>query len=380
MLVIGASQSLLTSLAVIINQQTLAGANHHVAIIQSASMAGLLCSLFYMQFSQRANPVNVYTRPHLLAWICLCFVPWMPALAFAGLIFMASFALHLSSPSLPVVYQSIYPGKLRGKVVAKIRQWQMAAAMMAGWLCSQALEFDPATMSIFYPLLAVSGLIFAHQFSRIKIGKKNLSLASHKLSVYWHILRSDRSFALFMTFQFLLGTCNIAGVAVLSLSVNNSEFQRLSPGDAMLILTVLPTLAMFMSFKFWGLLFDRLSTVHFRALASIIIGCGFFCYPFFGFWGLVVGSIIWGIGRAGGQLAWTIGVLPFASPDRVRQYMAIHTFLTGVRGVLAPFIGIALVTTQISEQTLFIVVGVGILCSAGLTLRYVETPEKRIPS
>ena len=377
MLVVGASQSLLTSLAVIINQQTLGGSHNHVAIIQSASMAGLLCSLFYMQFSQRANPVTVYTRPHVLAWLLLFFVPWAPALAFAGLIFLSSFALHLSSPSLPVVYQTIYPKNIRGKVVAKIRQWQMAAAMLAGWLCSEALEIEPDSRALFYPLLAIAGLVLTKQFSTIKMGRKDLAMASQKIGVYFRILREDKSFLLFMIFQFLLGTCNIAGVAVLSLSVNNQQFQLLSPSDAMLVLTVLPTLAMFISFKAWGYLFDRLSTVHFRALASSIIACGFFFYPFFGYWGLVIGSIVWGIGRAGGQLAWTIGILPFASPDKVRQYMAIHTFLTGLRGVVAPFLGIFLVTQQMSEKTLFLIVGFGILCSALLTLRFVQTPETR---
>ena len=40
--------------------------------------------------------------------------------------------------------------------------------------------------------------------------------------------------------------------------------------------------------------------------------------------------------NAGADVAWSLWVTKFAPPDRVADYMAVHTFFTGVRGVLAP--------------------------------------------
>jgi len=37
-------------------------------------------------------------------------------------------------------------------------------------------------------------------------------------------------------------------------------------------------------------------------------------------------------------------VTKFAPPDRVADYMSVHTFLTGVRGVLAPMCAFYIVT------------------------------------
>jgi MFS family permease len=59
------------------------------------------------------------------------------------------------------------------------------------------------------------------------------------------------------------------------------------------------------------------------------------------FWGLVTGAVVYGISNAGGDVAWSLWVTKFAPPERVADYMSVHTFLTGVRGVLAPALGFA---------------------------------------
>jgi MFS family permease len=61
------------------------------------------------------------------------------------------------------------------------------------------------------------------------------------------------------------------------------------------------------------------------------------------FWGLVIGAIIFGISNAGGDVAWSLWVTKFAPPGRVADYMSVHTFFTGVRGVLAPLVAFTLV-------------------------------------
>ncbi len=59
--------------------------------------------------------------------------------------------------------------------------------------------------------------------------------------------------------------------------------------------------------------------------------------------GLVVGGIVFGISNAGADVAWSLWVTKFAPPDRVADYMSVHTFFTGVRGVLAPVAAFSLV-------------------------------------
>jgi hypothetical protein len=47
---------------------------------------------------------------------------------------------------------------------------------------------------------------------------------------------------------------------------------------------------------------------------------------------------------AGGDVLWNLWTIKFAPPGRVSDYMALHTFTTGIRGVVAPFFGFYLIT------------------------------------
>ena len=48
---------------------------------------------------------------------------------------------------------------------------------------------------------------------------------------------------------------------------------------------------------------------------------------------MIGGAIIFGISYGGGDVAWSLWVTKFAPPERVADYMSIHTFLTGARGI-----------------------------------------------
>jgi MFS family permease len=52
--------------------------------------------------------------------------------------------------------------------------------------------------------------------------------------------------------------------------------------------------------------------------------------------GLMLGAVVYGISTAGGDVAWGLWVTKIAPPHQVTDYMAVHTFATGIRGVLAP--------------------------------------------
>jgi MFS family permease len=52
--------------------------------------------------------------------------------------------------------------------------------------------------------------------------------------------------------------------------------------------------------------------------------------------GLITGAVVFGISNAGGDIAWSLWVTKFAPENRVADYMSVHTFFTGLRGVAAP--------------------------------------------
>ena len=55
--------------------------------------------------------------------------------------------------------------------------------------------------------------------------------------------------------------------------------------------------------------------------------------------GVLLGSVLAGIGMGGANLAWNLWVTKLAPSDKVKDYMSIHMSFTGFRGFFAPFAG-----------------------------------------
>jgi MFS family permease len=72
---------------------------------------------------------------------------------------------------------------------------------------------------------------------------------------------------------------------------------------------------------------------------------------------LVISAVIFGIGTSGGDLAWNLWVTKFAPADKVSDYMAVHVFFTGIRGVLAPPVGFFLARYMTLQQMSFLSAG-----------------------
>ena len=378
-MLLGCSQPILGAIAIIIVKQVLDGSNQLVALIQAGSMAGLLVSLFYTKFFSSSKPQKDYAIPQIFGWLAIILSGFSnTAMTFAALTFFALAMFHISSPSQGVLYQRIYGAVSRGRIVGRIKQWQLLVAVSVSFALGHVLETSPNSYHPAYVGIGILGLASAFIFMSIN-SQSDLPSSDHRppFKSYIKILYQDRRFSLFMLFQFLLGIANISGIAVFQVFINDKEYLALSPEQAALVTGVLPPLAMFFSIRAWGWVFDRVNIIHFRIMTSVVMGVGFLLYPIFGFWGAMLGTLVWGIGRGGGQLAWSIGVLDFAPDGQSSSYLSIHTFLTGVRGVVAPFLGIWILETQLEPAQLFWLVSGLIFLSAILTWKFVPQPEQR---
>jgi MFS family permease len=108
-------------------------------------------------------------------------------------------------------------------------------------------------------------------------------------------------------------------------------------GRIALLTIVVPNLARLVLSPLWGYLFDRMNFFVLRCLLNLGFAIGIVSFFIGDTWtGMAVGAVIFGASNAGGEVAWSLWVTKFSPPDRVADYMSVHTFLTGIRGVLAP--------------------------------------------
>ena len=102
------------------------------------------------------------------------------------------------------------------------------------------------------------------------------------------------------------------------------------------------------SYLFWGEYIDKKGPLRIRYLTILL----FSFVPFFyflanrfqgvGLWLIFVAAAISGLAAGGGELSRFNYVSRIAAADKVQSYWGIDFTLMGIRGVIAPFIGIGL--------------------------------------
>ena len=120
--------------------------------------------------------------------------------------------------------------------------------------------------------------------------------------------------------------------------------ELLTAGTIALLTGVIPNIARLVVNPLWGWLFDHMNFFVLRLTLNLGFALGILSFFVSGsVAGLVAGAVFFGIANGGADVAWGLWVTKFAPPERVADYMAVHTFFTGVRGVVAPVVAFYLV-------------------------------------
>jgi MFS family permease len=161
-------------------------------------------------------------------------------------------------------------------------------------------------------------------------------------------VKEDRVFRWTLVSWMLLGFANLAMFPLRTEYLASDPSKHglgLAPDQVSLYTAVIPNLARLVFNPIWGPLFDRMNFFKLRIILNTGFMLGFL--SFFtgnGTLGLVIGAILFGISNAGADVVWNLWVTKIATPEKTAEYMAVHSFLTGVRGVIAPVLAFQLTT------------------------------------
>lgn len=318
------------------------------------------------------------------------------------------------------VWRSNYPSSDRTSIAGRLASVQAivlaASGFIIGWLLDAFSRNDSWTMQmlsgkeglvdlepsglgqlafrVIFPALAFFGILGALIYARVRLrGQSRLARAERASSKQhspsfnplsaFRVLKRDPRFLRYMICQFVLGTGNLMLFAPLTL-ILTEQFDA-SYLEGILVITIIPLVLMPLAIPGWARLLARMHVISFRAIHSwlfVVTGLLFLAgstleaFPL-----IVLGSIVMGIAFGGGVLAWNLGHQHFARPEQDSLYMSVHVTLTGVRGIIGPYLGVLVYELlRPSGHGGFV-----FACSAGLTtlgalgfvlLRRVTTLEK----
>ncbi len=246
-------------------------------------------------------------------------------------------------PLMTQVYQDNYPSEERGKLYARTFSLRILGAMLFAWLGGKFLDWRPDWFPVLLLVFAAAFVVAAIAIGGIPSQPLQDSGSAHPLHALKYV-RSDRVFRHTLIVWMFMGFANLMMLPMRVEYLGNPKHGLgLSAASIGLLTGVIPNLARLIMNPVWGWLFDRMNFFGLRFTLNLGFALGIAAFFTSNSWpGLIVGAVIYGISNAGGDLAWGLWVTKVASPERVADYMSVHTFLTGIRGVLAPIIGFQL--------------------------------------
>lgn len=279
---------------------------------------------------------------------------------------MISYAAAASVIPLYVsVYESNYRPQFRGRLFVKNYFLRITSnilfALGAGFLLDRHLTWFPVIIICY----ALCFLVSAGCVSRMPMPPLKATGGRNPLTALRHV-REDRVFRWTLVSWMLLGFANLAMFPLRTEYLASPRYGLgLEPYHVALYTAVIPNIARLLFTNFWGPLFDRINFVKLRVILNAGFMLGFL--SFFtgtGAVGLTIGAILFGISNAGADVVWNLWVNKIATPDKTAEYMAVHSFLTGVRGVIAPLLAFYLTTIMPISWIAMGCAGLVILASA----------------
>lgn len=248
--------------------------------------------------------------------------------------------------------KDFYADAIRGRVYAVLSAVALAGGVVAVYAVGRWLDADPEAFRTYLPIAALVQLVGVAVLWRLAergadarpspTPRWTCAVLVRPVRQMGAVLRGDPVFRryeqAFMTYGAAFMLCD-ALLPVLATTKLGMEYRDYAHSTQVIL--KLATLALMLPM---GWILDRFGPVRTSALAFAVLTL----YPLLlavagGATGVGVASVVYGIGMAGVSMGWMLGPVALAGDAaRVPQYVAIHTTLVGVRGIVFQGLGMLL--------------------------------------
>ncbi|GHB99180.1 MFS transporter [Cerasicoccus arenae] len=271
-------------------------------------------------------------------------------IAFTLLFVVASIIFNQQAPMMIRAYSSNYSPTERGQKVSTVLVIVAGCGAVYSFLGGRLLDWNFNLYPLILIVIAISCFISASLIHRIPsepLTQAETGNPFRSFSLIW----KDKLFGWLLMSWALMGFANIMTIPIRVEILANPDYGINASNEQIALATfIIPAVARVLSGKVWGALFDRMNFILWRICVNSCFFIGLLL--FFSGMNLPViylGATFIGLGMGGGMIGWNLWVTKIAPLEKVSAYMSIHTMLTGLRGVIAPFVGY-LVLTSFSSQ------------------------------
>ena len=313
------------------------------SVLQASGSVGMLLTpLVLIWAAKRAggagkSAARLFLAAALFVLLAACAPGKDPALYVWGCL-AAFVCVAAASPLFASIYEANYRADRRGDLFSRNVVIRILASVLFAKLGGMLLDHDISAWRWVLGGFAAALFAGAWCLRRSPVVNIQTSAGTHPLRAFRHV-REDKVFRWTLVSWMFMGFANLAMLALRVEYLAATHYGlRLNAATVALLTSIIPNIARLAFTRVWGRLFDRVNFFTLR----IVLNAGYMLgiISFFtgaGMSGLIAGAILFGISNAGADVAWSLWVTKVAPAGLTGEYMTVHTFLTGVRGVIAPF-------------------------------------------
>lgn len=314
---------------------------------------GLIASSNFIGFLMSAPLTGMLNRTSIRRSQILASLTALAALAMgmatissSGILFAVSVAIssaafHLRQPFFTDLYGELYPEDRRAKMIALGLRLNLMIALLMGLLYGWRLDEDLGNWRWITGLCTVilaSGSILLSRLPGRRVIPRG--------DAWWQAMAIPFRNPIFVyveTSWMLVGFGNLWTLPLRAVYLAEKERGLgLSPGTVTLLLVIIPVAVRLMFNPLWAKLYQRLSFPALRLSINLFFISSVPLYFISDRMGiLILASVLFGMGTSGSPFIWQLWVTRIVSQSETRIYQSAHAFLAGIRGVIAPFVGFA---------------------------------------
>jgi MFS family permease len=328
-----------------------------IAVVSAAPMFGNLSSLLWSRLAAGRPKVPLVLSLQVLIVICVAAIAASPrsnvGLAMLLVAVVLSRLVIAGIVTLRSVIWSLnYERSSRARATGRLQAITSLMFVLVMGIGAMVMDAHPESFRVLYAVGVLCGCLGVWAYSGVVVRgerrqrvreRRNERDASGR-SGFLGILRTDKLYARYQAHQFIAGFASMMIepplVYLVSKQIGASYFQSIG------IVMLIPFVLYLATIQLWARWLDRIHVAEFRAKQNALWVAGYLVMA----WGALTLSLVWlavgrilaGVVGAGGSLAWQLGHNDFAPKEQLSAYMAVHVTLTGLRGAIAPFLGMAL--------------------------------------
>lgn len=313
------------------------------SLISAAPFIGHLVSVFYVarMSTTRLRKSTLASVPALAAGALLAFSRFaQDGTVYATGTTIAMVVFAMKTPFLTGIYEENFSHRTRGLLFSGGVLTAIVSSIACNYTFGAMLKRDPSSWQLVMLVAAASSLASGMIIHAMPSGPPALRNSTNPLR-NMRVLIDNPRFGYVLSVWFIAGFANlwVKPLKVVWLAESERGLD-LDPAMVLLFMGVIPEVTRLLFTQVWAVLFDRMNFVVLRMLLNGLQAVGLLLF-FWGdnLWVIGLGSLSQGLGYAGGAIAWHLWVTKFAPPGQSQVYMSVHTFFTGVRGIIGPYLG-----------------------------------------